>query len=234
MNRKRARGDDRTCGAAAAPTDEDLVGRPLVGGESLDGDLEGQPGISVGFEIAVVGDLSEHEVEITERLLAVPPGGRCTLYFNSPGGSAYTAMSIASLISIRQVEATAVVTGECSSAAIWVFAACRRRFVAPHSVFLFHPLKWQSEEHVELREAAEWARHFGELEESMDGYLAQCLDLPHAQLCQWMRPGRYLSGLELVAAGVAELVEPIPPGRWPTVSTSQPRRRRRPKAAVST
>jgi hypothetical protein len=37
---------------------------------------------------------------------------------------------------------------------------------------LFHPMKWQSEEHVGLAEAAEWARHFGQLEQDMDSLLA--------------------------------------------------------------
>ena len=50
---------------------------------------------------------------------------------------------------------TAVVTGECSSAMLWPFAACERRLVTPYSVLLFHPMKWQSEEHVGLAEAAD-------------------------------------------------------------------------------
>src|SRR4030095_11857763 len=41
------------------------------------------------LEIAVSGDLTEHEGKICEKLLAVPLGGECVLYFNSPGGSAY-------------------------------------------------------------------------------------------------------------------------------------------------
>ena len=38
---------------------------------------------------------------------------------------------------------------------------------------LFHPMRWQSEENVGLAEAAEWARHFGQLEQDMDALLAQ-------------------------------------------------------------
>ena len=214
MNRKKASGDVRAL-------------------DSID-ELPATHDLPTGAEIALVGDLSEHEVEIADRLLSIPPGGCCTIYFNSPGGSAYTAMSIASLITFRRLEATAVVTGECSSAAIWPFAACRHRYVAPHSVFLFHPLKWQSEEHVELREAAEWARHFGELEDSMDRCLAEYLDVPGSRLRQWMRPGKYLSGLELVAAGVAELIELVPRGHWSSEERPQRRSpRRRPKAVAS-
>ena len=59
---------------------------------------------------------------------------------------------------LRGLRVTGIVTGECSSAALWPFAACKRRLVTPYSVMLFHPMKWQSEEHVGLHEAAEWAR----------------------------------------------------------------------------
>ena len=45
------------------------------------------------LEIALVGDLTDHENELTDKLLQVPPGGECTLYFDSPGGSPYTALA---------------------------------------------------------------------------------------------------------------------------------------------
>ena len=38
-------------------------------------------------EIALVGDLTDHEAEITGKLLEVPPRGECVLYIDSPGGS---------------------------------------------------------------------------------------------------------------------------------------------------
>ena len=191
-----------------------------------EGALRGDPSGSV-FEIAIIGDLSDHELEFTERLLAVPLGGRCTLYFNSPGGSAYAAMSLASIIALRELDATAIVTGECSSAALWPFAACRRRYVAPHSVFLFHPLKWQSEEHVDLHEASEWARHFGMLESSMDEYLAAFFGIEVEQLHKWMRPARYVTGLELVESGLAELSDWMPP-----IGRRSSRRTRKKRQAV--
>lgn len=179
-------------------------------------------------EIAMIGDLTEHEAELAEKLLSIPRGGSCTVYIDSPGGSAYSAMSLLSLISIRRLRLTAIVTGECSSAALWPFAACVRRLVTPFSVFLFHPMKWQSEEHVALAEAAEWARHFGKLEASMDGLLAQFLGISEKQVRRWMEPGKYLSGAELVAAGIAELIELAPPNRLGAVAPPahrSPRRR---------
>ena len=158
-------------------------------------------------EIALVGELTQHENDLCDKLLSVPPGGPCILYFNSPGGSAYAALSLASMIAIRGLAATGVVTGECSSAAIWPLAACRRRLVTAHSVLLFHPMKWESEEHVGIAEASEWARHFGQLERDMDALLARLLGTELSKLADWLRPGRYVSGPEFAAAGLAELVE---------------------------
>lgn len=159
------------------------------------------------IEIALVGDLTDNEGELTEKLLSVEPGGKCTMFIDSPGGSPYCAMSLMSLILLRGLHVTGIVTGECSSAALWPFAACSRRLVTPFSVLLFHPMKWQSEEHVGLSEAAEWARHFGQLERDMDELLASLLGVTSQQVDSWINPGRYVSGREFAEAGFAELVD---------------------------
>lgn len=164
------------------------------------------------LEIAVVGDLTDHGSDLADKLLAVPPNGDCILYFDSPGGSPYAAMSLVNLIVLRGLNATGVVVGECSSAALWPFAACRRRFVTAYSVALFHPMKWQSEEHVGLNEAAEWARHFAQLEGDMDVLLAQLFGIEPDLVKRWSHPGRYVSGAELAEIGVAELVGLSPLG----------------------
>ena len=163
-------------------------------------------------EIALVGDLTENEPELCDRLLDVEPGGECTLYIDSLGGSPYCAMALMSLILLRDLKATGVVVGECSSAALWPFAACRRRLVTPFSVLLFHPMKWQSEENVGLMEAAEWARHFGQLEGDMDQLLAELFQVSPEKLHEWGHPGRYLTGCELAEAGLAELIPMKPLG----------------------
>ncbi|MBX7166995.1 MAG: ATP-dependent Clp protease proteolytic subunit [Pirellulales bacterium] len=157
------------------------------------------------IEIAVVGDLTENEGAISDKLLDIPPGGECILFIDSPGGSPYCALSLMAMIRMRDIRATGVVTGECSSAALWPFAACSRRIVMPWSVLLFHPMKWQSEEHVGLAEAAEWARHFGQLETEMDRLLAELFNVPYEQMEKWINPGRYVSGREMADAGLAEL-----------------------------
>ena len=158
-------------------------------------------------EIALVGDLTDNESEITDRLLSIEPGGEATMFIDSPGGSPYCALSLMSLILLRGLRVTGVVTGECSSAALWPFAACKRRLVTPFSVLLFHPMKWQSEEHVGLSEAAEWARHFGQLEKDMDQLLADLFGVTMPQMDKWISPGRYVSGRDLVEANLAEMVD---------------------------
>ena len=184
------------------------------------------------FEIALVGDLSEHEADLAGKLLELPPGGECTLYFDSPGGSQYSGTSLMSLILVRGLQATGIVTGECSSAALWPLAACTRRIVTPYSVLLFHPLKWQSDENVGLDEAKEWARHFGTLETEMDSVLAQLFNIPDAELAEWMRPGRYVSGRELAAAGLAELVELRDMGRLMTNGRAPSKKRSKARLAT--
>ncbi len=159
------------------------------------------------IEIAVVGDLTDNEHELCDRLLSIEQGGECTLYFDSPGGSPYCAISLMTIILVRRLQATGIVTGECSSAALWPFAACQRRLVTPFSVLLFHPMKWQSEEHVGLAEAAEWARHFGDLERNMDNLLAELFGVPPQEMEQWINPGRYVSGSDLGKAGLAEVLD---------------------------
>jgi ATP-dependent protease ClpP protease subunit len=176
-------------------------------------------------EISLVGDLTDNEVELTDKLLSVEPGGECTLYIDSPGGSPYCAVSLMTLILVRGLRVTGVVTGECSSAALWPFAACTRRMVTPYSVLLFHPMKWQSEEHVGLAEAAEWARHFGQLEREMDAMLGEMFALPAAEMEKWITPGRYVSGREMAEAGLAELIDLRKIKLF--ASNGAPRRRRR-------
>jgi ATP-dependent Clp protease, protease subunit len=159
------------------------------------------------LEIALVGDLTDNEAELTDKLLGIAPGGKCTMYIDSPGGSPYCAISLMSIILLRGLKVTGIVTGECSSATLWPFAACSRRLVTPYSVLLFHPMKWQSEEHVGLAEAAEWARHFGQLESEMDQLLAELFGMPFAEMNRWINPGRYVSGRDLAAANLAELID---------------------------
>jgi ATP-dependent protease ClpP protease subunit len=79
--------------------------------------------------------------------------------------------------------------------------------VTPYSVLLFHPMKWQSDENVGMAEAAEWARHFHQLERDMDVLLAELFGVSQERIRQWTEPGRYVFGREMAEAGLAELVD---------------------------
>jgi ATP-dependent protease ClpP protease subunit len=67
----------------------------------------------------------------------VPAGGDCVFYIDSAGGSVFGALAVLTMLRYRRLKATAMVIGECSSVALLLFAACRKRLVPPHSTFLF-------------------------------------------------------------------------------------------------
>src|SRR5947209_13861417 len=108
-------------------------------------------------EIAVVGEVDDWESEVVKALLEAPPGGECVFYIDSAGGSVFGALAVLTLLRHRRIESSAVVLGECSSAALLVFAGCRRRWVTPYSTLLFHRMRWQSEKRVGAGEAVYWA-----------------------------------------------------------------------------
>ncbi|MEJ7594492.1 MAG: ATP-dependent Clp protease proteolytic subunit [Planctomycetaceae bacterium] len=167
------------------------------------------PGARGPWEISVCGDLTERQADLLEEFTDVPRGSKGVVYFDSCGGSVYTGLAIGTLIRLRNLRVTAVVLGECSSAALLPFAACHQRLVTPHSTLLFHPMRWQSEEDVRLEEATEWARHFKDLESRLDVLLATLMNIPHEMLHGWIRPGRFVTGPELAAAGIASLFDPF-------------------------
>src|SRR5579871_475380 len=123
----------------------------------------GKPG-----EIAVVGEVDDWEEDVVKSLLELPPGGSCVFYIDSGGGSVFGALAVLTLLRHRRINASAVVLGECSSAALLLFAACKRRLVTPYSTLLFHRMRWQSEKRVHSGEARHWAAHFEGMERDLD------------------------------------------------------------------
>src|SRR5262245_62736004 len=97
-------------------------------------------------EIPVVGEVDDWEADVIHALLEVPKGGECVFYIDSAGGSVFGALAALTLMRYRELSGTAVVLGECSSAALLLFAACHKRIVTPYSTFLFHRMRWQSED----------------------------------------------------------------------------------------
>lgn len=173
------------------------------------------------WELGICGELTDKQPDLVGRLLEVPPGSAGTIFFDSCGGSAYVGLGLASLIRLRGLRATAVVAGECSSAAILPFAACERRFVTPHSTLLFHPIRWSSDEEVRLEEAAEWARHFQVLEKDLDTLLSRMFDFPLEKLEGWTRPGRFITGAELAEAGLAQIVDLFSGDVWKQIDEAE-------------
>jgi ATP-dependent Clp protease, protease subunit len=159
------------------------------------------------WELTLFGDLGDKQSDLLARFVEVPRNSRGTLFFDTGGGSVYTGLALATLIRLRGLEIDGVVAGECSSAALLPFAACKRRFVTPHSTLLFHPIRWQSDDDVRYEEAAEWARHFALMEKDIDKLIAKLFNHAEEKLAEWTRPGRFVTGQELVDAGLAEMVD---------------------------
>jgi ATP-dependent protease ClpP protease subunit len=159
------------------------------------------------WELSIHGELTDKQADLLSKLLEVPARSRGLIYFDSCGGSAYVGLGLASLIRFRGLEATAVVGSECSSAAILPFAACRERYVTAHSTLLFHPIRWSSEEDIRMEDAVEWARHFQKLETDLDRLLCRMLPMSEELLAKWTRPGRFVTGREVVEAGLAREID---------------------------
>jgi len=180
--------------------------------------LQSYPSVSGGtrpsrtdqkWEILIAGDFNDQHCELLKTVLEVPKNSQGVIYIDSNGGSVYTAIALSSMIRLRGLQASAYVLGECSSAALLPFAACKERYVTPYTTHLFHPMKWESEENVRLEEAAEWARHFQEVEREFEQLLSRLLNFSREKLAQWSVPGRFVSGQELVGAGLAKMIDPF-------------------------
>jgi ATP-dependent protease ClpP protease subunit len=158
-------------------------------------------------ELAIVGEVDDWEADTIKSLLEIPEGGEVGFYMDSAGGSVYGALAVVAMLRVRRLKASITVLSECSSAAVLIFAACQRRLVMPYSTFLFHRMKWQSEKHVAAEEAGQWARHFEQLEREMDQLQVKLLAYHPEKISEWIRQGRYVTGREVVEAGLAEMVE---------------------------
>lgn len=173
------------------------------------------------WEMAIFGDLTEKQSELMERLLQVPRNSRGTIFFDSGGGSIYTGLALATLIRMRGLDPDGVVAGECSSAALMPLAACKRRWVTPHSTLLFHPVRWQSDEDLRFEEAEEWARHFKFVEADMDELLTRMFGIAPDKLLAWTRPGKFVTGPEMVEAGLAKMIDLFAGDVWSQIERAE-------------
>ncbi len=160
-----------------------------------------------GWELVLAGELSDQAGDLHQKLADVARYSSGIIYFDSCGGNAYIGLALATMIRLRGLKATGIVAGECSSAALLPFAACTTRYVTPHSALLFHPIRWQSGEQVRLEEAVEWARHFQFMEQDQDRLIGKLFGAPQDLIERWTRPGKFVTGPELVAAGLANMLD---------------------------
>ncbi len=158
-------------------------------------------------DIPVIGEVDDCVSDVVKALLEVPPRGACTFYIDSGGGSVFGALAVVTLLRHRHIDGTAYVLGECSSAALLIFAGCRRRFVTPYSTLLFHRMRWQSEKRVGSQEAFLWAQHFESMERDIDDLQVRLFGKAEAKVRAWTQSGNYVTGAELVAEGLAEMLE---------------------------
>ena len=158
-------------------------------------------------DIAVIGDVEDWEGDVVKALLEVPPRGECAFSIDSAGGSVYGALAVLTLLRQRQLESTGIVLGECSSATLLLFAACRRRYVTRYSTLLFHRMRWQSEKRVASGEAYRWAKYFQEMEADIDQLQTRLFGKEEARIKSWIEQGDYVTGPQLVELGLAELLE---------------------------
>lgn len=159
------------------------------------------------IDIAVIGEVDDWEADVVKHLLELPPRAECTFYIDSAGGSVFGALAVLTVLRQKQLQATAIVIGECSSAALLLFGACHRRYVTPYSVLLFHRMRWQSDKRIPSDEAFRWAKHFEELEKDIDNLQARLFGTAEAQVRAWTQGGHYVTGPEVVAAGLAQMLE---------------------------
>jgi len=171
-----------------------------------------------GWELVLAGELSDQQGELHQKLADVARYSSGIIYFDSCGGNAYIGLALATMIRLRGLKVTGVVVGECSSAALLPFAACGTRYVTPHSSLLFHPIRWQSGEQVRMEEALEWARHFKFMEQDQDQLIGKLFGCSEELIERWTRPGKFVTGPELVDAGLANMLDLFGGSFWQQLS----------------
>ena len=127
-------------------------------------------------------------------------------YVDSAGGSVYSALSIVTMVRLRRLKVWVVVLGECSSAALLVFGVAKRRFVTPLSTLLFHRTRSESDKLIDATAARHWASHFVKLEEDLNAFQAHLFGGSEKLVMQWTEEGRFVTGKEVVEAGLAEMI----------------------------
>ena len=157
--------------------------------------------------ITLLDDVEKCEKEVVESLLAIPDGRPVRIVINSGGGSVYASLGMSTVLKMKRLQGEAIVLADCSSSALLVFATCRTRRIAPHASFLFHPMRWTSEEHSRLPAAKSWSTEFTRVSDVCERWLVEHMAVPRRTLRQWMTQERYVEAQELIDLGVAEALD---------------------------
>jgi ATP-dependent Clp protease, protease subunit len=157
-------------------------------------------------EFALIGDVDDWEEDLLKGLLEVKPDAECIFYIDSAGGSVYSALSVVTMVRLRRLKVWVVVLGECSSAALLVFGVAKRRFVTPLSTLLFHRTRSESDKLIDATAARHWASHFVQLEEDLNAFQAKLFGKSEKLVMQWTEEGRFVTGKDVVEAGLAEMI----------------------------
>ncbi|CAN5353983.1 hypothetical protein BH09SUM1_BH09SUM1_25200 [soil metagenome] len=154
--------------------------------------------------VTLLDEVEKCEKDIVEHLLAIPDKKAVRIVINSGGGSVYASLGISTVIQMKKLQAEAIVLADCSSSALLVFATCKVRKVAPHASFLFHPMRWSSEDQSRLPGAKSWAAEFQRVNAVCEDWLVRHLAMPRKTLKSWLREERYVQAEELFELGIAE------------------------------
>ncbi|MEO8376649.1 MAG: ATP-dependent Clp protease proteolytic subunit, partial [Candidatus Sumerlaeota bacterium] len=142
-----------------------------------------------------------------DALLALADKRSCKIVINSGGGSVYASLAIATVIKLKQLAAEALVLADCSSAAITVFAACPIRKVSPYASFLFHPVKWASEDQSRLTGAKAWAIEFERVNQIYEDFLIAHMGVKRSIIRSWIKEEKYVTAQEIIDLGIADPIE---------------------------
>ena len=64
--------------------------------------------------------------------------------------------------------------------------------------------------HEVAKRGAYWSRHFSQLERDMDVLLGDLFGLSHNLIAEWIRSHRYVTGKQMLDAGLSELIGLVP------------------------
>lgn len=159
------------------------------------------------MNLYLIGGVEGCERELVEKLIEARAGkGSIRLYVNSRGGDLASALAIVG--AMRALDVTAVVLGECHSAALLPFAAAKKRLVMPWTTCLFHvAYEEDAKGDMTIEDAKQFVFNMEEAERQKNEILAELLGVKIDVIDDWSEQGRYVTAKELAEAGLVEILK---------------------------